>query len=269
MIDFDKQHGPELKRCLADPVLGTKFIEAYCELAIKEEIQQHGDDGDYLEVFESMVRGASSEAATIIYDCAQSPIERIFLATMVLSFLRAEPLAFRFTPPFDNAPERIKFERENHKRVMEWWSAYETDPRGSRVQTFDQWLNELEKQSGRSIPDKHRIWHETIATHFGQLKAFHFTMQAGFPEVRVNRRSARVDLLVWLPEATGPGLVVECDGYAYHGNSSSFQHDRKRDREFRRLGYEVVRYAGSEIVNRPVETSYDLWDMLCLRRDLL
>lgn len=50
-----------------------------------------------------------------------------------------------------------------------------------------------------------------------------------------------VDLLV------GGGLVIELDGYGYHSDLWTFEHDRRRDRELVRQGYTVLRFTANEV----------------------
>lgn len=53
----------------------------------------------------------------------------------------------------------------------------------------------------------------------------------------------RVDLLV------GERLVVEVDGYAWHGDPSRFENDRRRDRELLRRGYLVMRASYRQVID--------------------
>ena len=47
-------------------------------------------------------------------------------------------------------------------------------------------------------------------------------------------------------------LVVECDGHSYHDRTKEqAARDRQRDRALKLAGYEVVRFAGSEILEDP------------------
>jgi very-short-patch-repair endonuclease len=46
-------------------------------------------------------------------------------------------------------------------------------------------------------------------------------------------------------------LVVELDGYAYHSNRSSFEADRRRDRELQGRGYRVLRFTYREVSEAP------------------
>lgn len=48
-------------------------------------------------------------------------------------------------------------------------------------------------------------------------------------------------------------LIVECDGHDYHDRSKEqASRDRTRDRELKKIGFEVFRYTGSDIWKDPV-----------------
>lgn len=53
-------------------------------------------------------------------------------------------------------------------------------------------------------------------------------------------------------------IVIELDGFAYHGDRSQFRNDRYRDRMLRKLGYEVLRYAYEEVINTPEVITKDV-----------
>jgi very-short-patch-repair endonuclease len=42
-------------------------------------------------------------------------------------------------------------------------------------------------------------------------------------------------------------LVVECDGFEFHGTKEKIQKDKERDRKIQSLGYFIYHYTGSEI----------------------
>jgi very-short-patch-repair endonuclease len=46
-------------------------------------------------------------------------------------------------------------------------------------------------------------------------------------------------------------LVVELDGYAYHSDRTSFEADRRRDRELQARGYVVLRFTYREVMEEP------------------
>lgn len=63
----------------------------------------------------------------------------------------------------------------------------------------------------------------------------------------------KVDFLVWVTcgRSCG-GVVVECDGHAFHEKTKEqAARDKRRDREILAAGYPVMRFAGSEIFKDP------------------
>jgi very-short-patch-repair endonuclease len=66
------------------------------------------------------------------------------------------------------------------------------------------------------------------------------------PEVNVRVGQFLVDFL-WREQM----LVVETDGYRYHGGRAAFEDDRARDLGLRALGYEVIRLVGRQLEEEP------------------
>ena len=62
------------------------------------------------------------------------------------------------------------------------------------------------------------------------------------PEVNVRVGPHLVDFL-W----RGRRLIVETDGFAYHGGRNAFQEDRVRDLDLRTRGYDVIRLSEAQI----------------------
>lgn len=54
----------------------------------------------------------------------------------------------------------------------------------------------------------------------------------------------RADIVV---TAAGRGLVVECDGVAFHNSPEAVERDKRRDRYCVTQGYAVMRFTGPEI----------------------
>ena len=81
---------------------------------------------------------------------------------------------------------------------------------------------------------------------------------------------------VWIPLPEGGGyrpdflwrerwLIVEIDGRSYHARRAAFEHDRRRDRRLRLLGYETVRYAAREVSRSPAAVVAELACFLSAR----
>jgi very-short-patch-repair endonuclease len=66
------------------------------------------------------------------------------------------------------------------------------------------------------------------------------------PEVNVKVGPFEIDFL-WRSHR----LAVELDSYAYHSDRATFIADRARDRELRRRGFTVLRFADIELDERP------------------
>ena len=54
-------------------------------------------------------------------------------------------------------------------------------------------------------------------------------------------------------------VAIECDGHEFHEKTKEqAAKDKKRDREFQKEGYVILRYTGSEICNNPKTITDDL-----------
>lgn len=84
-----------------------------------------------------------------------------------------------------------------------------------------------------------------------------------FPQLEI--RSYRVDFVVKLetPGQAAKRVVIECDGHNFHEKTKDqASKDKKRDRELQKMGYVVLRYSGSDIVNDPYKVAMDLEEIL-------
>jgi len=58
-------------------------------------------------------------------------------------------------------------------------------------------------------------------------------------------------------------LIIECDGHDFHDRSKEqASRDRERDRELKKLGYEVFRYTGSDIWKNPLACATEAVEVL-------
>ena len=58
-------------------------------------------------------------------------------------------------------------------------------------------------------------------------------------------------------------LIVECDGHDFHDRSKEqASRDRGRDRELKKLGYEVFRYTGADIWKNPLACAMEAVEVL-------
>jgi very-short-patch-repair endonuclease len=71
---------------------------------------------------------------------------------------------------------------------------------------------------------------------------------AGLPPTAVNARVGRYEVdFLWREQR----LIVEVDGYAYHGTRAAFERDRARDADLQARGYRVMRVTWRQLVDEP------------------
>jgi very-short-patch-repair endonuclease len=58
----------------------------------------------------------------------------------------------------------------------------------------------------------------------------------------------RVDFLLIPKHGKKAGIVIECDGEAFHNSEAAKMSDRERDEYLKEHGYKVMRFTGSEIM---------------------
>ena len=85
---------------------------------------------------------------------------------------------------------------------------------------------------------------------------------AQLPAPRMNARVAG-----WEVDAYWPAhkLIVEIDGWRYHGTRAAFERDRRRDAALMAAGYRVVRITWRRLTNEPHAVSAQLGALLTVR----
>ena len=72
--------------------------------------------------------------------------------------------------------------------------------------------------------------------------------ESGLPRPETNVRFGRfVPDFIWRRER----LIVEIDGYGFHGGPRAFQNDREKDLVYRDAGYDVLRFTRHHVVYEP------------------
>jgi very-short-patch-repair endonuclease len=69
---------------------------------------------------------------------------------------------------------------------------------------------------------------------------------AGIPEPETNRRVGGFEVDVLWRRAR---LIVEIDGFAYHGSATAFERDRRRDATLIAAGFRVIRFTWRQLVH--------------------
>ncbi len=191
---------------------------------------------------------------------AESPIEQVFLRSVMLSFLRNSQCLI-FMPSFRNTLVELDAWQETLNKLKEFTRWYKLNHGSDTV--ADEYLA-AQVSSGRMPPEELDYTKELLLLyHYLPFRgAWHVGLQAKFPGLLTPRGTPRVDMLFWLPAPRSIRLVVECDGFTGHRFRSTFERDRRRDRALKAKGFEVFRFTGMEINSNPVIAATELFSFL-------
>lgn len=201
--------------------------------------------------------------ANLIEEYSESKLEQLFFnAINLISGMFFSPFFLRFTPSppsvnkyISSLIEEIEYSRQLEKEFLKL-----PDAEPKEFKQFLDWLADKGTIS-KELASKLHFFQITYNV-LGFQNAYHFTMQAKFPDIKIQGRSIRTDLLIWLPFDNSFRLIVECDGFAYHGDKNSFTTDRQRDRVLKSHGYDVFRFSGPEIYKDPPNSAKELVEYL-------
>jgi hypothetical protein len=191
-----------------------------------------------------------------IHEHAESPIEIIFFGSLCMFFAMYHPLSAVFSPPI-NVDRYAESIRKEHELVLSWWRRYQ-EINGDDAYGF----LELVEKAGFDENDLYRTRRHIIDYDmFDQYNSYHFTLQPEM-DIQVKGKNIRPDLYIWLPSDPAFKVIVECDGFKFHGDQTSFSSDRARDRVLQRNGFQVFRYSGRGIYHNPVDMAFELFNHL-------
>jgi very-short-patch-repair endonuclease len=119
-------------------------------------------------------------------------------------------------------------------------------------------LLEMVEASVMGIKDEGNDCESTI--EFAMAVALRVVRKAMYPDISISPQAVlrpyRVDFLIThcdTPYSRCKGVVVECDGHDFHEKTKEqAARDKSRDRDLQERGYQVFRYAGSEIWRDPI-----------------
>lgn len=249
-----------LRDILQDRIRFVELAEFFINKTVEEERQNHPDD-EYLKYLDAGLKLILTDAVNIVFSVCESPIEKVFVNSLFLGFIKANPLGLIITPPFRNTPQDMENFRVYHTSFLEFTDWYKK--RNGSLFGVDEYLDDEVKNGRMEIEERQNIGrHLVLYKYLGLFDSLHLTLQPSFPNLIINGRSIRPDMLVWVPRDKKTRIIVECDGFQYHSSKSSFTKDRKRDRLLKYEDYEVLRYSGSEIHQDPIGTSTNLFEFL-------
>lgn len=85
-------------------------------------------------------------------------------------------------------------------------------------------------------------------------------------KIQCKENTYKVDFLITI-ETLFPyrhiirGIIVECDGYDFHQKTKQqVKNDNERELELKMLGYDVLRFSGTQIYENPIKCANDIFD---------
>ncbi len=239
-------------------------LDYFLKKSIAEQSQISGDSEKtpFSVFFSPYIENSSKINADIVSKNCESPIERIFMNSLILLFIRNQFIDLVITAPYKNAEKEISNIRIIHKNILSIIEDYKKKTGDFEMVDFESSMKKRIKSGVYTNEDYELFqYHRLIVKNF-VWNSYHITLQAGFPEFKIDNRGTRVDLLVWKPNEENFKLIVECDGFKYHNTKYAFINDRKRDRLFKSKGYQVIRFSGTEIWKDPTAVSSELYDFI-------
>lgn len=239
-----------------------QFIQRSIEDQYIQTPKKGEDEISFGQFYERFVESTFLNNAECVFNNCQSPIERMFLNSLMLLFLRNRmPCLFVTAPFFDTEFELARF-RKHYEIIDGLIESYKEVTSDNELIYFEKRLKEKQEKGDFSEEEIIDILSYRHLRKTFEFNSYHITPQAAFPDFKIDNRSIRTDFFIWVPNDPSVKIIVECDGFEFHNTKASFINDRKRDRLFQLKGYRVIRYSGSELYNDPVETSSNLFDLL-------
>lgn len=258
----------EILNDLRDKLENSNDFKLVLNYFIKKSInEQHKESNEsdgipYSQFFTSYLENSSKINAEIIAKTCESPIERIFMNSLILLFIKNRFINLKITESFQNAELEISNFRTIHKNILNIIEDYKNKTGDFEMTYFKSAIGKR-IEAGVYMKEDYELfeYHRLIVENF-VWDSYHITLQAGFPEFKIDNKSTRADLLIWKPSDKNFKLIVECDGFKYHNSKEAFTRDRKRDRLYKSKGYQVIRFSGTEIWKDPVSVSSELYDFI-------
>ena len=239
-----------------------KFIDKSISEQYSLETETDEDKISYSQFYEKFVEGVFLNNAENVFKYCQSPIEKTFLNSFILLFLKNRMPCLFITHPFNDTENEIEYYRGYYKSIDNFIDSYKQATGDNELTFFEEKLQAKQKKGEVTEGQVEDILMYQHLTRNFEFDSYHITPQAFFPNYKVDNKAIRADFYIWVPNDPSVKIIVECDGFQFHNSKTSFINDKKRDRLFQLNGYRVIRYSGSEIWQDPVLVSSDLFDIL-------
>lgn len=207
---------------------------------------EEGDDSKFLEFYESALGAVTQESVEEIIRLSGSPIERMFLGSLLLGSIKWFPYGIVVHPIQKDTHKELAEFRDYLSKFFDFVEWYEN--KYGSYSGLDDYLD-AQVVSGKMESSERKYIHRLVFRYLylSLRDSWHLTLQPKFPDIIVGGKSIRPDILLWVPSDPSKRIIVECDGYQFHNEKNAFISDRARDRKTSGIGYTTLRFAGTEI----------------------
>jgi hypothetical protein len=255
---MDENLSNELREILLDEEKFKNLSKAFIEKAVEEDQKE---DAEFAKWHSMALEAVTTINTKYVFDLCESPIEKIFMNSLLLGFLKADSLGLIIHPTYQDTDEELTEFRTYFRNFLSFLEWYDNK--------FDSWTGiedylDGEVKAGKMEGTERDFLRQlTFRYHYLRMtSSYHLTLQAKFPGIIIDGKSIRPDLYFWLPSDKNVKVIVECDGFEHHSNKDSFVSDRKRDRVLQSKGFQVLRFSGSEIYNESVTVTSNILEFL-------
>ena len=247
---------------LRENLLDRGSFKELANFFIQKTIDEYlNEDPEYCEILSLAAEAFLDESIQIVFNVCKSPIEKIFINSLIMAFLSNDPFGLLVHQTYEDTSKEVEDFRKYHKNFVDFLEWYQD--KNSSYEGIEEYLDHELSKGKMDQQERHFLHRLMLRYNYLPLSdSFHMTLQPKFPDILVDERSIRPDIFFWAPDIPDLKIIVECDGFAYHSDKGSFISDRKRDRILQSKGFRVLRYSGSEIHKDPVSVSGDIFDFL-------
>lgn len=171
----------------------TKSIDEH-----KANEKEKNNNYNYSNLYSKFIDTYARINSDLIFEICQSPIERIFVSSVLLFFIKNGIMGFSITPKLPDIESSIANYRENHKGILKLIKSYKDKTGDLTLENFKQNFTERYIDSGMYTEEDY----EEICNHYYIVRnftynSFHLTLQPEFPNIKVDNKSIRPDILIW------------------------------------------------------------------------
>lgn len=173
-------------------------LEYFIQNSIREQFEESDDRGplSYSSFYKRFLPQIAMRSVDCIYRYGQSPIEKIFLSSLLLLAVKNRMAFLHITPPLTDIEADIKAIRGKHMLIMQIIEKYKQVTGDEELEHFDAALKK--KVAAGDFTEEEAVdiqVHRVIVENF-EWNAYHLTLQAGLPHIKVDGKSIRCDILM-------------------------------------------------------------------------